>query len=489
MAAEPEQFGRYLLLDRINVGGMAEVFRGKLTGVEGFERMVALKRILPSVSADPDFIEMFVDEAKLAVELQHANIAQTYELGKVGSQYFIAMEYVRGVDLRTIWDRARKRQRLLPFVMSAYVVQKVCEGLDYAHRKTDDAGRCLELVHRDVSPHNILCSFDGEVKLIDFGIAQVAHKVSKTHAGALKGKFGYMSPEQIRGATIDERTDIFACGIVLYELLVGRRLFRGTNDFSLLEKIRNVEFLPPSQINKDLDPRLEEIILRALQRQPEDRYPSASAMATDLQRFVFESETSFDRRALAKYMSRHFAQEIERERERMERFKNLARLSSPTEVSAPRPAQSSSRAVGLGDLGAEPEGEAAYDPPRETSSPWGDVAAQPERVPETERRERRSVPTWVAVLVGALLSLVLAVLTFQWNRTGTLTVQVTPESAEVSVDGRPFIDHTPVTFEDLAPGEHLLRVRADGHQSLTRTVTVDAGRTRIEVIHLEGLEP
>jgi serine/threonine protein kinase len=207
---KPIPFGKYLLLERINVGGMAEVFKAKAFGVEGFERLVAVKRILPSIAEDQEFITMFVDEAKIAVQLTHANIAQIFDLGRVGDSYFIAMEYVHGKDLRAIFDRARKRGETVPVPMACYVAMKICEGLDYAHNKKDAAGRDLHLVHRDVSPQNVLLSYDGEVKVIDFGIAKAAGKAGKTQAGILKGKFGYMSPEQVRGLPLDRRSDIFA---------------------------------------------------------------------------------------------------------------------------------------------------------------------------------------------------------------------------------------------------------------------------------------
>jgi serine/threonine protein kinase len=329
----PERFGPYLLLDRINVGGMAEVFRGKQVGVEGFERLVALKRILPQVSSDPDFIEMFVDEAKIAVQLQHANIAQTYDLGKVGDQYYIALEYVSGLDLRTVWDRARKRKRLLPIPLSLYIVQKICEGLDAAHRKTDDTGRDIGLVHRDASPHNVLVSFEGDVKIIDFGIAKVANKISKTHAGALKGKFGYMSPEQIRGIDIDRRSDVFTVGTVLYELCVGRRLFRGNSDFSVLEKIRRGDVRPPSALNPKLDPRLEAIVMRALKVSRDERYQWAGDLAEDLNRYVYESDLRCGRADVARYMQHHFQPELEAERARLERY----RAASTGDVEAETP--------------------------------------------------------------------------------------------------------------------------------------------------------
>src|SRR5262245_26827807 len=236
---------------------MAEVFRAKATGVEGFEKLVAIKRILPNIAEDDEFITMFIDEAKIAVQLTHANIAQIYDLGKIDDSYFIALEFVWGKDLRTIFERARKRGEILPIALSCYVISRICEGLDYAHRKRDAQGDDLQIVHRDVSPQNLLVSYEGEVKIIDFGIAKAANKASKTQAGILKGKFGYMSPEQVRGLPLDRRSDIFSVGIVLYELLTGERLFLGESDFSTLEKVRNVEIMPPTLHNPKIPEELE----------------------------------------------------------------------------------------------------------------------------------------------------------------------------------------------------------------------------------------
>src|SRR5215468_4092292 len=272
---KPIPFGKYYLLERINVGGMAEVFKAKTFGVEGFERLVAVKRILPNIAEDEEFIAMFIDEAKISVQLQHANIAQIFDLGKVEDSYFIALEYVNGKDLRSIFDRSRQRGEVMPISQSAYIVMQVCEGLDYAHNKRDAQGRELHLIHRDISPQNVLIGYEGEIKLIDFGIAKAAGKASKTQAGILKGKFGYMSPEQVRGLPIDKRSDIFAVGIVLYELLTGERLFVGESDFSTLEKVRNVEILPPSTYNKNIPEVLEKIVMKALAAEVEARYPYA----------------------------------------------------------------------------------------------------------------------------------------------------------------------------------------------------------------------
>ncbi|MBC7973804.1 MAG: serine/threonine protein kinase, partial [Myxococcales bacterium] len=193
---KPTPFGKYFLLERINVGGMAEVFRAKAFGVEGFERLVAVKRILPNIAEDKEFIRMFIEEAKLSVQLNHANIAQIFDLGVVDSSYYIALEHIHGRDLRGIFDRCRQVGEPMPVAQACFVAMKVCEGLDYAHNKRDQGGRELSLVHRDVSPQNILVSFEGEVKLIDFGIAKSELADGQTETGTIKGKFSYMSPEQ-----------------------------------------------------------------------------------------------------------------------------------------------------------------------------------------------------------------------------------------------------------------------------------------------------
>lgn len=320
---KPIPFGKYVLLERVNVGGMAEVFKAKAFGVEGFERLVAVKRILPSIAEDQEFITMFIDEAKIAVQLTHANIAQIFDLGRVGDSYFIAMEYVHGKDLRAIFDRARKRGESVPVPMACYTAMKVCEGLDYAHNKKDAAGRELNLVHRDVSPQNILLSYDGETKIIDFGIAKAAGKAGKTQAGILKGKFGYMSPEQVRGLPLDRRSDIFAVGIVLYELLTGERLFVGESDFSTLEKVRNVEIMPPSTYNRRIPEELEQIVLKALAKDVDDRYQTAMDLHDDLQSFMYTSGNFFSRKDLNAYMRKAFAEEIAKESQREEEYRRM----------------------------------------------------------------------------------------------------------------------------------------------------------------------
>lgn len=314
MSVRGVPFGKYHLLERINVGGMAEVYRAKLIGVEGFEKQLAIKRILPSVAADQDFITMFVDEAKIAGQLTHGNIAQIFELGRIDDTYYIALEYLPGRDVRALFERLRRRKEIIPVDLACYVICRICEGLDYAHRKTDALGRNLGIIHRDVSPQNILVSYEGEVKLIDFGIAKAADNSMKTQAGILKGKFGYMSPEQVAGEVIDSRSDLFSVGIVLYELVTGERLFTGDSDYGILEKVRAANVPRPSIPRPDLDPAVEQVIMRALARNPADRYQHAGEIAADLQRYLVTQSKVLSRGDLAAYMKILFASEWEREK-------------------------------------------------------------------------------------------------------------------------------------------------------------------------------
>lgn len=320
----PVPFGKYILLDRISVGGMAEVFKAKAFGVEGFARAIAIKRILPHLAEDPRFVEMFINEAKVAVQLNHANIAQVYELGRHDDDHYIAMEYISGKDLLSLAQYVKRSGDRLPVHLAAYVGSRVAEGLGYAHRKTGADGRPLGIIHRDISPQNVLIAFEGAVKLIDFGIAKAAiHSSHQTQAGVLKGKFGYMSPEQIAGKPLDQRSDIFALGTVLHEMLAGERLFAGDNDFLTLEKVRAAKADPPSRANPDVPPQLDNIVMRALAREPGDRYQSASQFADDLGRFLHMAGAGQSAKALKDWMRTRFAGEIANEEAKDEHFGRL----------------------------------------------------------------------------------------------------------------------------------------------------------------------
>jgi len=283
-------YGPYRLLQKIAVGGMAEVFKAKRTGVEGFEKVVAVKRILPHLSDNKEFVEMFIDEAKMVAGLTHPNIVQISDLGKIEKSYYIAMEYVHGRDLRTILRRAKERGLRLPLDLTVLIVSRVCSALEFAHRKKDERGRPMLIVHRDISPQNILISFEGEVKLTDFGIAKAATKARITDAGALRGKLLYMSPEQAWGKPMDRRSDLFSLGIVFYEMITDQKPFLGSSEMSILEMVRECRVAPPSDVNPRIPERLEKVVMTALDREPDHRYQDASQMYRDLDRVLHERQ-------------------------------------------------------------------------------------------------------------------------------------------------------------------------------------------------------
>jgi serine/threonine protein kinase len=282
----PRTFGPYTLLDRVAIGGMAEVYRAKRSGVEGFEKIVAVKRILPHLSDNKEFVDMFIDEAKMVAGLTHPSIVQIYDLGRIDQAYYIAMEYVHGRDLRTILKRARERGMRLPLDLSLLVVGRVCAALDHAHKKRDEAGRAVSIVHRDVSPQNILISFEGEVKLTDFGIAKAATKARTTDTGTLRGKLLYMSPEQAWGKPMDRRSDLFSLGLVFYEMITDQKPFMGGSESNVLEMVRECRIASPTTLNPRIPDRLERVVMKALARDPENRYQDAGEMSKDLDRIL-----------------------------------------------------------------------------------------------------------------------------------------------------------------------------------------------------------
>ncbi|HEY7369894.1 MAG TPA: TonB family protein [Thermoanaerobaculia bacterium] len=307
---DPDKFGQYEIIGRIGSGGMAELYKARRSGVEGFQKIVAIKKILPHLANNEEFLAMFADEAKLAAHLNHPNIVHIYDLGKIdGGGYFIAMEYVEGRDLRAILESARQMDTPLPVPLAVYVAAKVASALDYAHRRREADGRELGIVHRDVSPQNILISYEGEIKLCDFGIAKAASKASQTQSGALKGKVQYMSPEQAWGRPIDRRSDLFSLGVVLSEMLTGERLFRGEADLTVLEKVRAAEVRPPSTVNPEVPPNLDAIVMKALAREPEDRYANSSDLLRDLELVLYSYTPAPGSADLAIFLHRLQAEE------------------------------------------------------------------------------------------------------------------------------------------------------------------------------------
>ncbi|MEO8584873.1 MAG: protein kinase, partial [Acidobacteriota bacterium] len=302
--SSPGAFGRYQLLEKIGTGGMAEVFKARMSGEQGFEKIVAIKRIVPNMATNADFVTMFVDEAKLAAQLNHNNITHIYDLGKVDAWHYIAMEYVEGKDLRTLLKLAKERGVPLPAELALFIAAKIANALDYAHRRPAPDGSELNLVHRDVSPQNILISDEGDIKLCDFGIAKAASKVSTTISGALKGKLQYMSPEQAWGKRLDRRSDIFSLGSVLFEMLTGAPLFEGETDMSVLESVREGEVAMPSSRGAEVPKRVDQIVLKALAKNPQERYQNASEFEKDLHAVLYTYQPSPGPADLAIYMHR-----------------------------------------------------------------------------------------------------------------------------------------------------------------------------------------
>jgi serine/threonine-protein kinase len=288
---------RYRVIERIASGGMAEVFLAESAGIEGFKKNVAIKRVLPHLTEKKRFISMFLDEARLSAHLSHSNVAQVFDIGVGDNTYFIVMEYVDGADLKTVIEHQRKVGKLLPVEAACLVAIKICEGLSYAHELKNNEGQPLRIVHRDMSPPNVLITKHGEVKIVDFGLAKASSQLEKSEAGIIKGKFSYLSPEAAQGQEVDHRTDIFAVGIILWEMLAGRRLFMGDTDFATVKQVQEAVVQPLSQINKDVPPGLDRILARALAREPSERYGSARDLGQDLTQFLYKfgrSISAFD---------------------------------------------------------------------------------------------------------------------------------------------------------------------------------------------------
>jgi len=295
--------GRYTVVKKVADGGMAEIFLAHLTGAQGFARMVILKRILPVFSVDPHFRNMIVDEAHIAMSLHHGNIVQVLDLGEERGRYFLTMELVDGWDLATVLSRGEAARLPLPAGLGLHVVVQVCRALAYAHSQTRN-GKPLGLVHRDISPQNVLLSEQGEVKLTDFGIAKALGKRERTQTGVIKGKLDFMSPEQAAGAVLDTRSDIFSLGTLLYLLATGQRPFDADGQLETLIRVQNAEFAPPEVANPDISPRIADIIKRAMCKAPSERYESAEEMMADVEEVLRSEFQSVGQSELKSYLVR-----------------------------------------------------------------------------------------------------------------------------------------------------------------------------------------
>ncbi|GAB4198440.1 MAG: hypothetical protein OHK0013_07580 [Sandaracinaceae bacterium] len=338
----PTVYGKYQLVQLLARGGMAEVFKAKSHGVEGFEKTLVIKRILPELSSNPQFVEMFINEAKIAVTLSHANIVQVFDLGRADETYFIAMEWVAGYDFATLLRRARSLRIPIAQELAVFVVSELAKGLDYAHRRRDASMRPLHIVHRDVSPQNVLVSFEGEVKLTDFGVAKAKVLVREgTEAGVLKGKYAYMSPEQANGQEVDATTDLYALGVVLYEALSGRNPFDSESSYETLRRVRAGEHTPLRSVAPDVPEELAHIVERAMHPVPAQRHPNAGSLYEELVQFLYSSGRRVGGHDLARYVGQirdaSESSQSDHDGERLvAAFGERARESTPAELPSRR---------------------------------------------------------------------------------------------------------------------------------------------------------
>ncbi len=496
-----ETYGRYQLLKKLATGGMAQIYLGRQVGLEGFEKLMVVKRILPHLAENDDFITMFLDEARIAARLNHPNIVQIFDLGAQDESFFIAMEYIHGEDVRRVWKRAEQAGRPVPVPMVLRIVIEACAGLDYAHKKADQSGRPLNIVHRDISPQNILVSFEGHVKIVDFGIAKAADQATVTRSGVLKGKYSYMSPEQAAGKAIDHRSDIFAVGVVLYELLTQTRLFKRGNDIQTLNAVTACEVVPPSQVSARCPLDLDSIVMRALARDRADRYEEARLLQADLEEWLLAHKLPSSSVHLAAFMQEIYADRLAREAEEGRLLFETQEAAKSEELEKATPAEKGARPTrsmrSSGPVSQrsvprqtrEVEATSAERPSK--SGPTSKnkalekaIEELPDHKPRASTDQSVSVPTqtetakrWprvVAALAGvAAVGVIAAVALKPGPRPlAEVTVASDPPGAEVRFDGRPVECVTPCRLPARPPGKYALALSLDGYEPLTANVAV-----------------
>ncbi|MCP5464667.1 MAG: serine/threonine protein kinase [Deltaproteobacteria bacterium] len=311
MPDKKQKLGQYTLLEKIAQGGMAQVFKALTVDPSGFKRLVVIKRILPHISADPEYVEMLVDEAKIAVNFTHGNIAQIYDLGRVNDDYFIVMEYVDGKTLSQIRKRLTQIGQRFPLDILLYIFIELCRGLSYIHNKKDDHGHSMGVVHRDISPQNVILSYAGNIKVIDFGVAKAHNKEGQTQSGVLKGKFAYMSPEQSRGEGIDHRSDVFSAGTLLWEMATGERLFKKKTNQDTVQAVRKARFESAKELRSDLPEDFDKIVKKALQKAARNRYQDAMEMARDCEKLLIAVNPEFKPIQAAEFLFKLFGPEAD----------------------------------------------------------------------------------------------------------------------------------------------------------------------------------
>jgi serine/threonine protein kinase len=432
-----ETFGRYQLLKRVAKGGMGEVFLARQQGVQGFEKLLIVKKVLAHHNEEDEFIKMFLDEARITASLNHPNIAQIFDLGEQDGIYYLAMEYVRGDDVRRIWKRCHEKRMRVPAGIVARIIADAAAGLDFAHKAVDSSGRPLTLIHRDVSPQNVLVSFEGGVKLIDFGVAKAAGRMQHTASGVLKGKYAYMSPEQAAGSDMDFRSDIFALGIVWYELLIDGRLFKRDSDTQTLKAVTDCVVVPPTSIVDTLPKSLETLVLKALARDPAQRFRDAQAMRLAIEEWIVESRSPGSAAHLAQFMQELYADRIAEERQ----------LGHPTWEEIPRA------------TGSESKGLTSRERAGASRVAEGTAAAGWKRV--------LGFSTAIGVLIGAIIAVLIVF--FLRPPPSIVWVELDPPNASIYRDNE-LIGQGRVRLQGEPGSSVSLSFRAEGYEPMDRKV-------------------
>jgi eukaryotic-like serine/threonine-protein kinase len=417
-APVPTRFGKYDLLALLATGGMAEIWLARVSGMAGFEKLIVIKRLLDQLARDPEYVEMFLDEARINARLSHSNVVTVLELGQVEGKYFMAMEYVPGLSVQLVGKYATQRLGTVPQEVACGVVAQACAGRNYAHARTLPDGTPLNIVHRDVSPQNLIVTFEGLVKVVDFGIARAAGRHTVTRTGFVKGKSAYMSPEQCLGQPLDRRSDVFALGIILFELATSRRLFKRTGSYQTLQAIAVAEVPPPRELNPKIDRAVEAVILRALSRRKEERFQSAEEMQEALEYAMHKAQLRGARSDLEKFMEKTFTAEIEEQRRLLNRAahgeRGLAQVSAVALEAAAEANQTYGAKPDLDDrtsidllppLGEDSgpafridDEDTVGDPPPSIAEPLGDEARTSADTPSAQRAEIDTAPRGVPTL-------------------------------------------------------------------------------------------
>jgi len=489
----PELFGKFFLLQRLGAGGMAEIFRAKTAGAGGFEKELVVKRILPSLSSDQQFIRMLVNEAKLTVALTHPTIAQIYELGEVEGRYFISMEYVEGATLHEVMHLARHAGRPLGLEQSIYVCLEVLRGLEYAHKRTDGAGKPLGIVHCDVSPDNVMLTWDGGVKLLDFGVARAAqHSLSNYREGTLMGKLSYAAPEQAEGKPFDHRVDLFAVGVIFYELLTGTHPFGKVSDIEALIESRKKAVVPPSKC-AGLPKVFDDFVARSLAYEPSQRFQTAEEMADELLQMLFPTQTMEVMAHLEATMRELYRGSIERQQR--ERAKDSAHMRALAESGAKGPRSSARKADPLQEaLQAIPSaaGTKIFVSKLEEAKPTVSLTprpvppqtpARPKTPPRPARRSGRTGAFLAGAILGAAAALAAAFVYLE-GTPKPLVVLSDPTGAEVFY-GERSLGRTPLFLEESEIPEHAtlelkLAQHRDAQAPIERSGRVLVARAKLE---------